>query len=201
MNKIILIGGAPTTGKSFVSQKLANELSLPWISTDVIRSIMIKTVRKEDYPGLFYTTTANAKNYLEEHSVQEIINDQNNESKEVWRGVQTFVDARYSGDWESCIVEGIALLPQLVHAAMKEHKGLQSIFLYEDRKERIREIIFTRGLWDDAEKYSDDVKEKEVEWVMLFNQFIKDEATKYGFPLIQYKDDGSHFEEIKKLLV
>lgn len=201
MNKIFLIGGAPTAGKTNATQKLAEALSLPWISTDVIRSIMIKTVKKEDYPDLFYTTTANAENYLAGHSVEEIVADQNKESFSVWRGVETFIDARYSGDWDSCIIEGIAVLPSLVHEARSRVDWIYPVFLYEDREERIREVIFTRGLWDDADKYSDEVKEKEVLWVIAFNKFIKEEATKYGFPLVQYQDDGSHLEEIKKLFV
>lgn len=39
-------------------------------------------------------------------------------------------------------------------------------------------------LWDDAEKYPDDVKEKEVEWVIEFNNFIKRESKKYRLPVI-----------------
>jgi len=38
MKKIILIGGAPTAGKSYVAEKIAKELGIPWISTDTIEN-------------------------------------------------------------------------------------------------------------------------------------------------------------------
>jgi 2-phosphoglycerate kinase len=123
--------------------------------------------------------------------------DQNNESAAVWKGVLALLKTDYS--WNSFIVEGVAVLPEFVAAAMKDVEGLRPIFLYEDRPDRIREVVFKRGLWDDADKYDDDLKAKEIEWVVLFNDFIKGEAAKYGFSLVQYKDDGSHFDEIKKL--
>ena len=44
MNKVILIGGAPTVGKSYLGRKLAEELKLPWISTDTIREMMRKLI-------------------------------------------------------------------------------------------------------------------------------------------------------------
>ncbi len=40
MERIILIGGAPTVGKTFIAKELSKKLFLPWISTDTIRSLM-----------------------------------------------------------------------------------------------------------------------------------------------------------------
>ncbi len=197
MNKIILIGGAPTIGKTYLANKLSRDIKLPWISTDIIRGLMQKVVRKEDYPALFYPPMSIAKEYLEKHTPKEIMNDQNKESIVVWRGVQGILDDGYP--WESYIVEGVAILPGFVYKAMDKSKCILPIFLYEDREDRIREVIFKRGLWDDADKYSDKLKEKEVSWVALFNKFIKRETSKYGLPIVRYRDDGSHFKEIKLL--
>ncbi len=44
--QIIFIGGAPTVGKSYLAKKLAEELKLPWISTDTVREIL----RSYGYP-------------------------------------------------------------------------------------------------------------------------------------------------------
>lgn len=197
MEKIILIGGAPVVGKTYLANKISEEMKLPWISTDIIRSLMQKVVKKEDYPNLFYPLASQAKKYLEEHSSQEIVNDQNNESFDVWRGVQGILKEPYP--WESYIIEGVAILPKFISEIMDNFSNIYPIFLYEDREKRIKKVIFERGLWDDADKYSDELKEKEVSWVILFNRFIKEEAIKYKFPLVDYKDDGSHFEEIKSL--
>jgi len=66
--------------------------------------------------------------------------------------------------------------------------------------ERIKKTIFTRGLWDEAKKYPNDVKEKEVEWVIEFNNFIKKEAKKYNFPVVSIGDRKDYLKEIKKLI-
>jgi len=42
MNKKVLIGGASAVGKSYITQKLTEESSLPWVSTDGIREAMRK---------------------------------------------------------------------------------------------------------------------------------------------------------------
>ena len=34
-------------------------------------------------------------------------------------------------------------------------------------------------------RYSDDVKEKEVEWVLAFSRMLVAEVEKYGYPLIE----------------
>jgi 2-phosphoglycerate kinase len=197
MEKIILIGGAPVVGKTFLAKRLSEKFKLPWISTDTIRGMMQKIVKKTDYPALFYPSSAEAKKYLEEHSAQEIMDDQNRESAEVWKGVEALLKTDYS--WQSFIVEGVAILPEFVHGIVIKGRKIIPVFLYEARRERMRDVIFNRGLWDAADKYSDDLKEKEIEWVVLFNGFIRKEAGKYGFALVEYKDDGSHFEEIKAI--
>lgn len=197
MEKIILIGGAPVVGKTCLATKLSKETDLPWISTDAIRTLMQKVVRKEDYPALFYPPMSEAENYLKNNTSQQIIDDQNKESVDVWHGVETILKNPYP--WESFILEGVAILPKFISEAMDSFNNIYPVFLYEDREERIRKLIFERGLWDDAEKYSDRLKEKGVSWVVLFNKFIKEEAIKYHFPLVKCKDDGSHFEEVKLL--
>ena len=53
-NKIILIGGSPTAGKSYTARKISEELKLPRVSTDTIRGMMRGIVRKKDYPDLFF---------------------------------------------------------------------------------------------------------------------------------------------------
>src|SRR3989338_9130054 len=88
MNKIVLIGGAPTVGKSYITRKLAEELKLPWISTDTIRDQMRKLVRKEDYPALFLHSESTPKlavKFLTNNTAKEIVKLHNKENKEVWK--------------------------------------------------------------------------------------------------------------------
>ncbi len=202
--RIILIGGAPAVGKSFAARELSRRIGISSISTDSIRELMRGVVRAEDYPNLFYFTNPKltAENFLTQHTPEEVVRFQNLESFDVWRGVQSLISTEYTQtDYveQSFIIEGVAVLPELVSALPKQ--GLiKSVFLIDENIDRIRETIFTRGLWDDADKYSDDVKEAEVKWVVAFNTYIKEEAFKYNLPVIDIGDRGFYISEIEKLV-
>lgn len=201
MNKIILIGGSPTAGKSYTARKIAEALKIPWISTDTIREQMRRIVRKDDFPNLFLhseTTPEIAVDFLSNKSASEIVKYQNDESADVWKGAKALIDTDYV--WGDFIVEGVAILPHLIKELPLENKEIKAIFLVDEDDKRIRKTIFSRGLWDDAEKYPDKVKEKEVEWVLEFNSYIISEAEKYGFPVIKIGNREGYINQIKRLV-
>ncbi|OGJ12062.1 hypothetical protein A3K62_02265 [Candidatus Pacearchaeota archaeon RBG_16_35_8] len=201
MKKIILIGGAPTAGKSYVAEKIAKELGIPWISTDTIREQMREIVRKGDYPALFLHANATPEmgvQFLNKNSPKKIMEIVNKEGEDVWKGVRALMETDYN--WDHYIIEGVAILPSLVSKFINKNKGIKVLFLVDENKERIKKTIFTRGLWDEAKKYPNDVKEKEVEWVIEFNNFIKKEAKKYNFPVVSIGDRKDYLKEIKKLI-
>src|SRR3989344_1069370 len=191
MGKIILIGGSPTAGKSYAARKIAEELKLPWISTD--------TVREKDYPVLFYHHKATPEmgvEFLKKNSAKKIVEIVNKEGEDVWKGVKALIETDYV--WSSYIIEGIAIIPNLIHNLVKKKK-IKAVFLIDENIDRVRKTVFTRGLWDEARKYPDSVKEKEVEWVIEFNEFIKKEAKKYGFPVVSV-DRRDYIKKIKALV-
>ncbi len=200
MKKIILIGGSPTAGKSYTARKLAKQLKIPWISTDSIRGQMRKIVRKEDYPALFELDGATPEmsvEFLNSRTPEEVVSQQVGESEDVWKGVKALIE---TGDLDVFIIEGIAILPHLVHDFVKSRKEVKVLFLVDEDKERVRKTIFTRGLWSDADKYPDEVKEKEVKWVFEFNDYIKREAGKYGLPVVNIGNRKGYLEEVKKII-
>ena len=201
MEKIILIGGSPTAGKSFIARKIAEELKLPWISTDTIREQMREIVRKEDYPSLFLHAKATPEmgvEFLNNNSAREIVKIVNEESKDVWKGVSALIETDYV--WGSYIIEGVAITPNLIKEFVKKRKDIRVLFLIDENIDRVRETIFKRGLWDSAEKYPDNVKEKEVEWVVEFNNFIKREAKKYGFSVVSVGNREDYLKNILKII-
>ena len=198
MNKVILIGGSPLAGKTTIAKKLSVQLKIPWISTDTVREQMRKIVRKKDYPFLFTFSNATPKmaiSYLTKHTPKEIVKHQNEESINVLEGVKAFIET--DEEWESLIIEGIAILPKEV--SKLDQKKVKAFFLIDENINNIRNKIYKRGLWDDAEKYSHQVKEKEIEWVWAFNKYINYEAKKYKLPIVNtnHKD---YFKEIKYII-
>jgi 2-phosphoglycerate kinase len=201
MKKVILIGGSPTAGKTFVAKKLSAEFNYPWISTDIIREQMRKLVRQEDYPILFrhaHATTQMGVKFLTQNSVSKIIKHVNEEDGEVWKGVKALIES--AGDWDSYIIEGVGIPPKKVAELKKKRREIKAVFLIDEDISRVRKTIFTRGLWDAAHKYPHSVKEKEVEWVTAHNKYIKKEAQKYGFPVISISDRKTLVKRVKKLI-
>lgn len=155
--RTILIGGAPTAGKSFVAAQLSRELGIPWISTDQIREIMRATVPPAEYPALFKHQGMSGEEFLTTYAAEEIVQSEIDQAEETWRGIVTLVKEPYP--WKSLIVEGVAVLPHLVVQDFKNNEKVRAVFLVDADADRIKDVVFTRGLWDDAKTYSDSVKE------------------------------------------
>ena len=196
--KIILIGGAPTIGKTQIAKKLSKKLSIPWISTDVIRSIVKAVADKKKHKFLFYSDGYTAEKYLKKYTPKQIVAQQNKESVEVWRGVRALIKKDYC--WYSFIVEGVAILPNLVYQSFKNDKKVKPVFLINNDREQIRKVVYRRGLWSDASTYSDSVKETEVEWAYLHNQWFKKQAKRYKYPIYDIDHNKVSIDKVIKLL-
>lgn len=182
--KIIMIGGAPTTGKSTMAGLVARHFNIPWISTDQLRNVMRNVTNRERHPKLFNPEGYTGERFLTEFSKEEIVNMEFQQGEAAWPGVKSFIDDDYT--WkDGFVVEGVNILPHLVSKDFGNNKEVQAVFLVDEDADRIKDVIFNRGLWDDADKYSDDVKGKEIEWVLEFSHKLKTEAKKHGFPCIE----------------
>ena len=172
-------------GKSELAKKLAIKLNCPYISTDFIRMLIRGLVKKQNYPALFYFKNQNPEIYLKNTSPKKIVQDQNKESVEIWKWIKSLIKKEIFWESESIIIEGVAILPHLIHKDFSKNKNIRSIFILNNDEKIIRKIIFKRGLWDDAEKYSDKLKEKEIKWVICFNSWLEKQAKKYGYLTIK----------------
>lgn len=198
-NQIILIGGAPTVGKSTTAKRLAKHLDIPWISTDVLCRLMQKIVSPKDFPHMTTNPNISAEEWLRARTPQEIVEQQNRESEEVWKGIVSLIES--DGDnWSSFIIEGIAILPHLIQQSFKNNPSVKPLFLFSNDKERIKEVIYKRGVWASAHTYSDEVKPIEVEWTTLFNEWIQTEAKKYGYPTYEVKEKDFKIEDLVELI-
>ena len=197
--KIILIGGAPTVGKSTVAELIAKKLNIPWISTDQIRQIMRATVKRENMPDLFNPEGYTAETFLTKFSAEEIVEIEMKQGDATWIGIKKIIDDDFT--WKNgFIIEGVNILPHLVKKDFGEDKNIKTIFLIDENADKIRHVIFNRGLWDDAHTYPDYIKEKEIEWVLLFNKKIRMEAEKYDYPFIEVTKNLNDIEKIIKIL-
>ncbi len=196
---IILIGGAPTAGKSTMAHLVAGHLGLPWISTDQIREMMRLVANRNDYPKLFSPEGYTAERFLTEFSTAQIADMEMEQGEAVWPGIKKFILDDYT--WrDGFIIEGVDILPHLIAKDFVNEKQIRPIFLIDEDRDRISDVLFTRGLWGDAHTYSVDLKEKEIEWVLLFNQRLKTEVGKFGYPLIEVKKHNDDLQAVLKAL-
>lgn len=196
---IILLGGAPTTGKSTIAELLSKHLGIPWISTDQIRETMRTVADRKKFPKLFNPEGYDAERFLTEFSAEQIAVMELEQGEAVWPGIKKLIEDDYT--WEKgFIIEGVALLPDLVAKNFKDNTHIKAVFLVDEDADRIRNVVFTRGFWDDANSYSDEVKEKEVEWVLLFSHKLKAEAGKYGYQSIEVTKNNNDLQAVLKAL-
>lgn len=189
--KIILIGGAPLSGKSFYADKLSKNLGIPWISTDDIKEMMQELVQKEHYKDLFYGYGMDAEQFYKVFKTPEkVFEMENRQSKDVQKGVEAMISRFYN--WKTWIVEGIAITPEFVYKMQSKYMDYEiiPIFLYDNDENNMKERLYKRGLWAESNEYPDYIKLFELGWVILFNKFYKSEAAKYKYNLynIEEKD-------------
>lgn len=135
MDKIILIGGAPGSGKSMLAKKIALARGVNWISTDQIRTIMQKATNKDANPDLF--VDANTGLDAEESGELEI-----KKAEAVWKGVAEFIN--HNNPWEGCVIEGTAVLPHLIARDLKDRQDILPIFVVQP-EETIKQVIVERS--------------------------------------------------------
>lgn len=177
---IYLIGGSPCSGKSTVAKALANKLSIPVIGTDIIRAWMQKMLKREEYPDLFHAVGLAADEYLTKNSPSEIVEKEVIQQRIVSKGILAFIEADY--EWDSYVIEGTGITPELITDAQKLNKYISALVLVDKNSDRIRHTIFERGLWGEPHTYSDELKEKEIQWIIDFNNWYENESKKLHTP-------------------
>lgn len=190
----LLIGGAPCAGKSTVAKALAEEKSVTWASTDELREVVQKQPNAEHhYPWLFFNSQMTAEEYWKDHQPEDVLQLEIDQGRELWSMLQKAITEHTYG-----IFEGVSILPEFVWNAFGER--IRAVFIIDPNQQRVRETIYQRGLWGDANTYADWIKPKEVEWVMLHNQWLRDELKKYPYPLVEVGDRDKLLEQVKHLI-
>jgi hypothetical protein len=94
----------------------------------------------------------------------------------------------------------VNLLPHLIRRDFGAAADVRGVFVTETDPKRMREVIFTRGIWDDAGSHPDSVKEKALAWVARFDAWLKDQARAHGFPVVALRKDAHDLGRILEAL-
>lgn len=191
MQRIIFIGGASASGKTTLAKKVGKELGLPWLSADYIHDMSLALGMRDDSPETFRVRDYTPEGFYDAHTASEVVEFEIAISHETWRGIKALVTSGYEG-----VIEGVAVLPSLVHG-LGEIEGLSVVYIANEDRKAILEIAQSRGIWEEAHMYSDRVKPREVEFALAYNAMLIEEARKYGYPVVDVdRSDG----DIQKVL-
>ena len=185
MNKLTLIGGAPLSGKTTLSRKIASRDGAVELSTDSIRSWMKSLVSPNDYPGLFYSDNMSAEDfYIKYDTPQSVVDGEIAEGMQVEKGVLALLKTAVT--WDHLVVEGIAITPKLMTKIRDEYRDreVECIILVDENRHRIHDRISGRGLWGPLDSYPNSLIPKEVEWVILYNKWFHEQAIEYGIKIL-----------------
>jgi len=198
VRKILFIGGAPTVGKTTIAKKLSIKYRIPWISTDLMREWMCEVVSINKYPDLFLDKEHTAESFWTKYysNIKGAIAQEKKRDIEVFKGVKKFLEE--NNYWDSYILEGISIHPEMIRE-IKKMKDIEftPIFLIQNGEKIIKKVAYERGLWGEANSYEDWVKEKEIRYIKLFNDWYKKECIKNKVEFIELK--GTKKEIFKKI--
>lgn len=178
---IYIIGGAPRSGKSILSQRLSAKLKIGWISTDLLEELL----RVSKAEGVKYEWNASPEAimaaadwfypYLERFT---------------W-GISSLAD--------NYVIEGVDFLPEQV-ARLSARYQIRTLFLGCSIMTLERFNQFPGR----SEGYSflpETMKRQIVQDVPLWSEFIRKEAGRFGYPYIDTSSDfPSRLNEAEKIL-
>lgn len=197
MSPVYLIGGAPCAGKSTVAKALAEELSQSWVSTDTLRLEFQNNLARDQrhhYPWIFSSVEVTAEKFWESRTPADAMQVEIEQGREFWPKLQTVIQA---GAYP--IIEGVSIIPECLHQDL-ELNSFRAVFLVDTNRARVSESIYRRGLWAEPETYADWIKPLELEWVMLHNEWYRNECQKYDLPCIEVGDRSTLLPRVRQAL-
>lgn len=114
---------------------------------------------------------------------------ENNE--EIWKGVERFIRSPFP--LENIIIEGVAILPQFV--ASLDIK-VNPIFIVDTDEARISDVIYQRSLLPWIKTKTKEQQLEKVADIQEFNDFFKQEAEKYKFPVVEISKSDQDVEKV-----
>jgi 2-phosphoglycerate kinase len=121
------------------------------------------------------------------HNPQLVIDDQNEESRIVWSYSKTFIASNLEDGMEVGI-EGVAVLPELLSKADFPFRVVYLINFENQTDSILNHARTNQSDW--LHTYDDETIRAFCSFNQLLNRYYFEEATKYGYPLIEVHSDS-----------
>ena len=203
---IYLIGGAPRTGKSIVSNLLMRELSIPWLSTDVLRTVVhdvTPTLQEQavKFPYRGFTSV----DQLTQMQVKQMVDWQIVETNSLQTCINSLIRHQI-GVHDNQILEGVHILPQQVRTLMDDStcKGqIRAVFIVsDDISIQVEAMRRNTSHFDWMEGASEKAFESVANFVIAYGKWIRAECEKYSLTcVVRQGDFDRENSEILKTLI
>ena len=130
-------------------------------------------------------TTGTTSKYLDEETAGEIADGEFAKGEAVSPGVRKLINEDHT--WaDGFIIEGDDVLPHLVARDLSDARHVSAVFIGDPDIERIRRVVFARNsTGDDARAYTEEVKEKEIRWILAYGEKLKTQANDHRMPWVE----------------
>ena len=200
--QVLLIGGSSGVGKTVISQVLARQLGVFLLSADDVRLALQHTTTPEQQPvlHLFWENRE-----VWQQSPEVLCNGLIEVGKVVSHALEIIVAHHIAiKDVGAVIIEGDGILPGFASqdhfeqlpffAGLSVKNELRSVFLYEPDEQVLFANMRQRGRG--FESFSPSEQQTQVRMSWLYGQWIRQEAQKYGLPVVEVRPWETVIERI-----
>lgn len=203
-NMIYLVGGAPRTGKSIISNLLMRQLSVSWLSTDVLRTVINDVTSPEERAAKFPYGGFTSADQLTEMQVKQMVDWQITETNSLQTCINSLIRHQI-GVHDNQILEGVHILPQHVRALMDDpacKEQVRAVFIVsEDESTQLEAMRKNASHFDWLMGASDKTYESVAAFVVAYGKWISNECEKYSLPCVVRRGefDNENGEILKAL--
>ena len=192
--KVILIGGAPMSGKTCLARKLAAEPEYCCFSTDDAVQAVRSVTTPGSHPGFHVMKGEDYREYYINRSLDELIADAERQHQASWPAIEELI--RIHATWgEPAIIEGWGLQPELV--SRLDIPSVQSLWLVVEEVVLERRIRNANSFHKGASNREKLIKQF-LARAIWFNRHIKDKCSALGIPALHPSVDAT-VEDIAKM--
>jgi hypothetical protein len=124
--RVILVGGAPLSGKTLAARSIGRLLGRTVISTDHLGDAARAVTKPTSHPELHTCHSVDYREYYTSYSPEQLLEHALRTHRALWPAIEAVI--RRHLEWaEAAVIEGWALLPDLVAAIRSP--GLRSVWI------------------------------------------------------------------------
>jgi 2-phosphoglycerate kinase len=201
---IYLIGGAPRTGKSIVSNLLMSEVSAPCLSTDVLRTVVHDLLPKEDRAAAFPFGGFTSADELSSMQIKQMVDWQVIEGDSLRKCIDSLVRHQV-GVKDNQILEGVHLMPEhvsMLAADSKHAEPVRAVFVFaKDVETQLDMMKKNTSHYDWLCDASDETYLSVANFVVAYGDWVRSECERCDLPfVVRGGDFEKENEEILRVL-